>query len=230
MNMNILEVYAPNIPAENTAIQQCFILFGSHQSKTIFSSIPGKCNKEFWSKWFPRRVKHNCVVWSLWLCVWLLGTWPLGRPFSEGWKFVLPVTCAARVGFSLAWMFITNFTHSLSLGFGQQLKINFWKIFLLESCNFSQVWYFCILNLDPKSIAWIGFTTSQNSGSSRPWNKFLASDPGRNRPILHNLMALAVGGKHRWNEMLYDTQPHHQITPKILRGLSYICRSRVFLG
>lgn len=100
----------------------------------------GKCNKEFWSKWFPRRVKHNTVVWFLWICVWLLGTWPLGRPLSEGWRFVLPVTCAARVGFSLAWMFITNFTHSL------------------------------------------------------PWNKFLASDPGRNRPILHNLMALAVGG------------------------------------
>lgn len=98
----------------------------------------------------------------------------------------------------------------------------FGRFCFLESCNFSQVWYFCILNLDPKIIAWIGFTTSQNSGSSRPWNKFLASDPGRNIPILHNLMALAVGGKHRWNEMLYDTQPHHQITPKILRGLSYI--------
>jgi len=124
----------------------------------------GKCNKEFWSKWFPRRVKHNCVVWSLWLCVWLLGTWPLGRPFSEGWKFVLPVTCAARVGFSLAWMFITNFTHSL------------------------------------------------------PWNKFLASDPGRNRPILHNLMALAVGGKHRWNEMLFH-DVHHAF-PNALGTLS----------
>lgn len=38
MNMNILEVYAPNIPAENTAIQQWLIFFGSHPSKTIFST------------------------------------------------------------------------------------------------------------------------------------------------------------------------------------------------
>ncbi|CAE7686197.1 unnamed protein product [Symbiodinium sp. CCMP2456] len=114
----------------------------------------GKCNKEFWTKWMPRRVKHNAVVLGLWACVWLLGTWPLGRPLSQGWRFVLPVTCAARVGFSLAWMFITNFTHSL------------------------------------------------------PWNKFLENDPARTWPKLHNIMALAVGGKHRWNEMLFHDVHH----------------------
>eukprot|EP00438_Fugacium_kawagutii_P008629 Skav221662 [mRNA] locus=scaffold1750:198708:200640:+ [translate_table: standard] len=58
------------------------------------------------------------------------------------------VSCFARIGFSAAWMFITNFTHSL------------------------------------------------------PWNEFLAQDPGRTWPMLHNFMALVLGGKHRWNEML----------------------------
>ena len=29
-----------------------------------------------------------------------------GCRLSEGWRFVLPVTCAARTGFSLAWMFL----------------------------------------------------------------------------------------------------------------------------
>ena len=124
----------------------------------------GRCNKEFWTKWMPRRLKHNAVVLSLWACVWLLGTWPLGRPLSQGWRFVLPVTCAARVGFSLAWMFITNFTHSL------------------------------------------------------PWNKFLEKDPGRTWPTLHNIMAVAVGGKHRWNEMLFH-DVHHAF-PNALGTLS----------
>ena len=27
-------------------------------------------------------------------------------------------------------------------------------------------------------------------------------DPGRTWPVLHNVMALVLGGKHRWNEML----------------------------
>eukprot|EP00439_Symbiodinium_sp_Y106_P063169 s2034_g9.t1 len=124
----------------------------------------GKCNKEFWTKWMPRRVKHNAVVLGLWACVWFLGTWPLGRPLSEGWRFVLPVTCAARVGFSLAWMFITNFTHSL------------------------------------------------------PWNKFLENDPARTWPKLHNIMALAVGGKHRWNEMLFHDV--HHCFPNAMGALS----------
>ncbi|OLP88435.1 hypothetical protein AK812_SmicGene30235 [Symbiodinium microadriaticum] len=109
----------------------------------------GKCNKEFWSKWIPRRIKHNAFVLSLWACVWLLGTYPLGRPLSEGWRFMFTVSVFARIGYSAAWMFITNFTHSL------------------------------------------------------PWNEFLAQDPGRTWPVLHNVMAMVLGGKHRWNEMLF---------------------------
>merc|ERR1712187_349311 len=48
----------------------------------------GKCNKEFWSKWVPRRCKHMAFVWGLWACVWLLGTYPLGRPLSEAASMV----------------------------------------------------------------------------------------------------------------------------------------------
>ncbi|CAK9017674.1 unnamed protein product [Durusdinium trenchii] len=114
----------------------------------------GKCNKDFWQKWIPRRVYHNAFVLSLWAFVWLLGTYPLGRPLSEGWRFMFTVSFFARIGFSAAWMFITNFTHSL------------------------------------------------------PWNEFLAQDPGRTWPVLHNVMALVLGGKHRWNEMLFHDVHH----------------------
>ena len=108
----------------------------------------------FWSKWVPRRIKHNAFVLSLWACIWLLGTYPLGRPLSEGWRFMFTVSFFARIGYSAAWMFITNFTHSL------------------------------------------------------PWNEFLAQDPGRTWPVLHNIMALVLGGKHRWNEMLFHDVHH----------------------
>merc|ERR1719346_53048 len=114
----------------------------------------GKCKKEVWSKWVPRRIKHNAFVLCVWTCVWLLGTWPLGRPLNEGWRFMLTVSCFARIGFSAAWMFITNFTHSL------------------------------------------------------PWNEFLANDPARTWPRLHNVMATVLGGKHRWNEMLFHDVHH----------------------
>mmetsp|Transcript_168129 Transcript_168129/g.297874 ORF Transcript_168129/g.297874 Transcript_168129/m.297874 type:complete len:479 (+) Transcript_168129:75-1511(+) len=114
----------------------------------------GKCNKEFWSKWFPRRVKHNFFVWCVWACVWLIGTIPNGFDLTQGWRFVLPVTIAARCGYGLAWMLITNFNHSL------------------------------------------------------PWNHFLAADPDRTWPVLHNIMALALGGRKRWNEMLFHDVHH----------------------
>mmetsp|Transcript_32063 Transcript_32063/g.102016 ORF Transcript_32063/g.102016 Transcript_32063/m.102016 type:complete len:464 (+) Transcript_32063:133-1524(+) len=114
----------------------------------------GKCNKEFWKKWFPRRLAHHSFVACLWACVWLLGTWPLGRPLSEGWRFMFTVSCFSRFGFTAAWMFITNFTHS------------------------------------------------------HPWNKFLAKDPARTWPLLHDTMAFILGGKHRWNEMLFHDLHH----------------------
>ena len=69
-------------------------------------------------------------------------------------SFGFTVSFFARIGFSAAWMFITNFTHSL------------------------------------------------------PWNEFLAQDPGRTWPVLHNVMALVLGGKHRWNEMLFHDVHH----------------------
>eukprot|EP00439_Symbiodinium_sp_Y106_P020824 s480_g2.t1 len=73
---------------------------------------------------------------------------------SEGWRFMFTVSVFARIGYSAAWMFITNFTHSL------------------------------------------------------PWNEFLAQDPGRTWPVLHNVMAMVLGGKHRWNEMLFHDVHH----------------------
>jgi len=80
---------------------------------------------------------------------------PFGRPLSEGWKFVIPVTCAFRAGFGAAWIFITNFTHS------------------------------------PQ------------------WNEFLANgDPDRTMPIIHAIMAFILGGRHRWNEMLFHDVHH----------------------
>jgi len=116
---------------------------------------PGnKCSKSFYSKWLPNRMKHLSFVWTLWACVWFLGTIPMGRPLSEGWRFVIPVTCAGRAGFGTAWMFITNFTHS------------------------------------PQ------------------WNRFLANDPDRTWPCLHNFMAFVLGGRHRWNEMLFHDMHH----------------------
>jgi len=114
----------------------------------------GKCNKEFWNKWVPRRAQHSAFVACVWAVVWLIGTYPLGRPLSEGWRFVIPVSVAARCGYSAAWMFITNFTHSL------------------------------------------------------PWNRFLANDPDRSWPLLHTVMAFVLGGRHRWNEMLFHDVHH----------------------
>jgi len=114
-----------------------------------------KCSKSFWDKWIWTRFYHNAFVWSLWGAVWMLGSWPFGRELTEGWKFIIPVTCAFRAGFGTAWMFITNFTHS------------------------------------PQ------------------WNGVLShGDPHRSMPCLHNLMAVVLGGKHRWNEMLFHDAHH----------------------
>jgi hypothetical protein len=114
----------------------------------------GKCNKEFYSKWMPRRLYHNAFVFCCWACVWMLGVAVYDFDVTKGWKFVLPVTCSARCGYGLAWILITNFNHSL------------------------------------------------------PWNHFLAMDPDREWPILHNIMACALGGRKRWNEMLFHDIHH----------------------
>lgn len=72
----------------------------------------GQTNPQFWKKWFPFRLKHSLVILCLWTCVWLLGTWPLGRPLQDGWRVMLPVAIASRIGFSLAWTVFTNANHS----------------------------------------------------------------------------------------------------------------------
>mmetsp|Transcript_103076 Transcript_103076/g.268489 ORF Transcript_103076/g.268489 Transcript_103076/m.268489 type:complete len:460 (-) Transcript_103076:206-1585(-) len=120
----------------------------------------GKCDKGFYNKWLPVRAKHVSFQLFLWTCVWLLGSVGLGRPLSEGWRFVLLVSCFIRVGFSLAWIFIANFNHS------------------------------------------------------HMWNEFLAGDPERTWPMLHAFMAFALGGRHRWNEMLFH-DVHHMCPGRI---------------
>jgi len=120
----------------------------------------GKCDKQFYKKWLPVRVRY--VTWTLflWSCIWLLGSVGMGKPLSEGWWFVSIVSNFCRMGFSSAWVFITNFNHS----------------------------------------HW--------------WNDFLASDPDRTWPRVHATMAFLVGGRHRWNEMLFH-DVHHMCPGRI---------------
>jgi hypothetical protein len=47
-----------------------------------------------------------------------------------------------------------------------------------------------------------------NFTHSHPWNHFLATDPERTWPWLHACMALVLGGRHRWNEMLFHDVHH----------------------
>jgi len=68
----------------------------------------GKCNKELYKKWLPRRIRHHTFVAVHWLIVFLMGHFVL----DDGLTFFLVVTCFARAGYSAAWMFITNFNHS----------------------------------------------------------------------------------------------------------------------
>jgi len=120
----------------------------------------GKCDKSFYKKWLPVRVKHVMFTLSLWACVWLLGSLGMGLPLSEGWRFVMWVSIFTRAGFSSAWVFITNFNHS------------------------------------------------------HLWNEFLAGDPDRTWPRLHSFMATILGGRHRWNEMLFH-DVHHMCPGRI---------------
>jgi len=129
-------------------------------SKFPDSGPGGKCDKQFYKKWLPVRAKYVAWTTFLWTSVWLLGSVGLGRPLSEGYIFVLWVSCFCRIGFSSAWMFITNFNHS----------------------------------------HW--------------WNEFLAKDPDRTWPRVHATMAFLLGGRHRWNEMLFH-DVHHMCPGRI---------------
>jgi hypothetical protein len=111
----------------------------------------GKCNKEFYTKWLPRRIAHQSFVLAQWVVIFFLGLLAWGN----GLKFVLIVSICCRVGYGSAWFFVTNFTHSSE------------------------------------------------------WNHFLAEhDHDRNFKVLHNVMAVLLGGKHRWNEMLFHDVHH----------------------
>ena len=68
-------------------------------------------------------------------------------------------------------------------------------------------------------------------------NLQVVQDPGRTWPVLHNVMALVLGGKHRWNEMLF---PRHDRNTLCYEGKGWgyvglvdfvwfclICQSRV---
>merc|ERR1712050_490017 len=46
------------------------------------------------------------------------------------------------------------------------------------------------------------------------WNEFLASDPDRTWPRVHATMAFILGGRHRWNEMLFH-DVHHMCPGRI---------------
>lgn len=122
--------------------------------------IGGKCDKGMYTKWLPARVKHLIFLAGLWGSIWLLGSYGMGRPLSEGWRFMFLVNGFSRSGFSAAWVFITNFNHS------------------------------------------------------HTWNQFLASDPDRTWPKMHAFMAFCLGGRHRWNEMLFH-DVHHMCPGRI---------------
>jgi len=57
-----------------------------------------------------------------------------------------------------------------------------------------------------------GFTSAWlfivNFNHSHMWNHFLASDPERTWEWLHTIMALFLGGRHRWNEILFHDLHH----------------------
>merc|ERR1719486_890212 len=47
-----------------------------------------------------------------------------------------------------------------------------------------------------------------NFTHSHRWNDFLKNDPERSNPMLHSIMAFILGGRHRWNEMLFHDVHH----------------------
>jgi len=134
--------------------------FGANDTGALFATLwyfsfpvegaGGKCNKDFWGKWFVRRVKHTAFVWFLWSYVYFVGT----HTELGGLKFMLIVSAMMRSGISSAWIFIVNFNHSES------------------------------------------------------WNHFLANDPERKWERLHAIMAWVLGGRHRWNEILFHDLHH----------------------
>jgi len=61
------------------------------------------------------------------------------------------------------------------------------------------------------ATAWVFIT---NFNHSHWWNEFLATDPDRTWPRVHAFMAFLLGGRHRWNEMLFH-DVHHMCPGRI---------------
>jgi len=76
-----------------------------------YSNFPDSFS-QLYQKWFWQRLRHHLWLVLLWGSVWMLGTYPLGRPISEGWRVMLPVTVACRCGFASAWIVFANINHS----------------------------------------------------------------------------------------------------------------------
>jgi len=55
------------------------------------------------------------------------------------------------------------------------------------------------------SSAWIFIV---NVNHSEGWNHFLASNEGRSWPFLLSFMGFLLGGRHRWNEILFHDLHH----------------------
>lgn len=55
------------------------------------------------------------------------------------------------------------------------------------------------------TVAWVVFT---NFNHSHWWNAFLAECPDRSYPVLALVMATILGGRHRFNEMLFHDLHH----------------------
>lgn len=119
----------------------------------------GRCAESFWKKWFPCRAIHLLFVASLWCGIWLLGTCLVGA----GLRFMLTVSFFCRLGYSAAWMLVTNFTHSQA-----------WADWLKK-------------DLDRKGPPF----------GSRLLELFLVL-----------LLGGPVGGRARWNEMLFHDVHH----------------------
>jgi len=76
-----------------------------------YSQFP-ESYSQLYTKWFWSRLKHHTFLVFLWGSVWMLGTYPLGRPIQDGWRVLLPVTISCRIGFATAWMVFANINHS----------------------------------------------------------------------------------------------------------------------
>jgi len=57
----------------------------------------GKCDKSFYKKWLPVRVKHVSFLACLWGSIWLLGSWGMGRSLGEGWEFFWHIGLGAEI-------------------------------------------------------------------------------------------------------------------------------------